>query len=225
MTYGIKDLRKCVVNHSRICKLYSEGTTIGEIMRLTGYGRNTIKNHLRKAGIYKTPEQIKQEQYNNNYKGKAPSADNSDFTEGGNICQEVGQKKFENGEETEEIGEFGRNGIEILEADTFKSGKGATAPDFDISIDKAQIKDIDKVINHVLKLLKDKDRLKKAKTSVLGTIFSIMVEKKKILQGLDPKSNERNQFIINFFANREFLTEIKKMKQLKEKQLNNGDSM
>jgi len=87
------------------------------------------------------------------------------------------------------------------------------------SNDKRQIIEIDKVIHKCLKLLKDSDRLKRSKTSVINTIFSTMVEKKKLIQGLDPKNKNVDQVIVNFFMNRDFMKEIQKMKALKEKSM------
>ena len=46
-----------------------------------------------------------------------------------------------------------------------------------------------------------------------------MVEKKKLIQGLDPKNKNVDQVIVNFFMNRDFMKEIQKMKALKEKSM------
>lgn len=251
MAYGVKDLRKCVVNHNRIIKLYQEGNAIIEISRLTGYTRNTIKAHLKKAGVYENPWDRKGNIYSrefnkhlgdNRFKNNleeghsVPPALMTDYKNKETICQDIREKMYEDvlgiggerleaareeelnlGRETEEEEEAEQEVIEA--ANSINIHKGDSASDLAISNDQKQIAEIDKVINHCLKLLKDKDRLKRSKTSIINQVFSTMVEKKKLLQGLDPKNKDRNQFILNFISSREFVSELKKMKALK------GDSM
>ncbi len=243
MAYGVKDLRKCVVNHNRIIKLYQEGNAIIEISRLTGYTRNTIKAHLKKAGVYENPWDRKGNIYSrefNKHLGEEnteinlenrenrdclPPALMTEYKKEFEKCQANREKNIgdivvveeDRQTETEEEEEAEQEVIEA--ANSINIHKGDSASDLAISNDQKQIAEIDKVINHCLKLLKDKDRLKRSKTSIINQVFSTMVEKKKLLQGLDPKNKDRNQFILNFISSREFVSELKKMKALK------GDSM
>lgn len=241
MAYGVKDLRKCVVNHNRIIKLYQEGNAIIEISRLTGYTRNTIKAHLRKAGVYENPWDRKGNIYSrefNKHLGEenteinlkeghsAPPSVIEDFRSDFEKCQANMEKNIgdivviEGDRQTETEREEEDIEQEVIEAaNSINIHKGDSASDLAISNDQKQIAEIDKVINHCLKLLKDKDRLKRSKTSIINQVFSTMVEKKKLLQGLDPKNKDRNQFILNFISSREFVSELKKMKALK------GDSV
>jgi hypothetical protein len=245
MTYYVKDLRKCVVNHKRIVALYQEGNAIIEISRITGYTRNTIKAHLRRAGVYVNPldrkGNIYSRDFNSDLEGENesengknnlkeghyfPPSDIEDCRNDFEKCQENREKnigdvvvlrenrQIETGRETE-IEEEEQEVIEA--ADTINLYNKERARDLALSNDQKQIGEIDKIINAILKLLKDKDRLKRSKTSVLNNMLSTMIEKKKLLQGLDPKNKGVDQVIVNFFMNRNFMEEIKKMKALKEK--------
>lgn len=246
MTYFVKDLRKCVVNHKRIVALYQEGNAIIEISRLTGYTRNTIKAHLRRAGVYENPldrkgniysrdfnSDLESESSKNNLKEghSVPPALMTDYKNKKMICQEIREKSIEDivvvredrqkeaRTETEEEEETEQEEQEVIEADTINLYNGEQARDLALSNDQKQIGEIDKIINAILKLLKDKDRLKRSKTSVLNNMLSTMIEKKKLLQGLDPKNKGADQVIVNFFMNRNFMEEIKKMKALKDKSM------
>lgn len=253
MTYFVKDLRKCVVNHKRIVALYQEGNAIIEISRITGYTRNTIKAHLRRAGVYENPldrkgniysrdfnSDLESESSKNNLKEghSVPPALMTDYKNKKMICQEIREKMSEDvlgiggegldaareeelnlGRMAEEEEETEQEEQEVIEADTINLYNGEQARDLALSNDQKQIGEIDKIINAILKLLKDKDRLKRSKTSVLNNMLSTMIEKKKLLQGLDPKNKGADQVIVNFFMNRNFMEEIKKMKALKDKSM------
>jgi hypothetical protein len=160
-----------------------------------------------------------------------PPALMTDYKNKKMICQEIREKSIEDivvvredrqkeaRTETEEEEETEQEEQEVIEADTINLYNGEQARDLALSNDQKQIGEIDKIINAILKLLKDKDRLKRSKTSVLNNMLSTMIEKKKLLQGLDPKNKGADQVIVNFFMNRNFMEEIKKMKALKDKSM------
>jgi hypothetical protein len=220
MKYMLKSLKECRVNHKWICDLYRKGFGIAEIVRQTGYNRNTVKSHVIAEGIYIPGSKSERKREEEN-KLKNPPPDISDYKNIEIICQEEKEKIFEEelgigGEELELAREEEQ---EVVEADSITRYKDENTLGLLASNDQHQITEIDKVINHCLKLLKDKDRLKRAKTSVINTVFATMVEKKKMLQGLNPKGDNVNQVIVNFFANRDFANEVKKMKALKDKSM------
>lgn len=247
MKYMLKSLKECRVNHKWICSLFRQGYGIAEITRMTGYSKNTVKSHVIAEGIYipghkgerkreeerlrRIEEENQRENTEINLKNRenrnsVPPALMTEYKKEFEKCQANMEKNIgdivviEGDRQTETEREEEDIEQEVIEAaNSINIHKGDSASDLAISNDQKQIAEIDKVINHCLKLLKDKDRLKRSKTSIINQVFSTMVEKKKLLQGLDPKNKDRNQFILNFISSREFVSELKKMKALKDKSM------